>query len=77
MNERPNPICSHCGQVIETDDYSFVHAQKGETLAMMAEKALQQIEEKRYAEEPINEGYRKIIKYGIAFMGKRCLIKLG
>ena len=27
MDERPNPICSHCGQMIETDDYSFVHGE--------------------------------------------------
>ncbi|MBR2913743.1 MAG: zinc-binding protein, partial [Oscillospiraceae bacterium] len=27
MDERQNPICSHCGQVIETDDYSFVHGE--------------------------------------------------
>ncbi|MBR2913010.1 MAG: hypothetical protein IKC40_03715 [Oscillospiraceae bacterium] len=32
MDERQNPICSHCGQVIETDDYSFVHAESGGTV---------------------------------------------
>lgn len=60
--------------VIEVKD---VDAQKGETLEMMAEKAIQQIAEKHYTEEPVNEGYQKILRYGIAFMGKRCLIKLG
>ena len=60
--------------VIEVKD---VDTKKSETLAQMADVALKQIEEKHYADEPMNEGYQKIIKYGAAFQGKKCLIKLG
>ena len=60
--------------VIEVKD---VDTKKSETLAQMADVALKQIEEKHYMDEPMNEGYQKIIKYGAAFQGKKCLIKLG
>ena len=54
-----------------------VDTKKSETLAQMADVALKQIEEKHYMDEPMNEGYQKIIRYGAAFQGKKCLIKLG
>ena len=60
--------------VIEVKD---VDTERSETLEKMADEALKQIEEKHYADEPIAEGYQKIIKYGAAFQGKKCLIKLG
>ena len=34
MDERQELTCSHCGQVIETDDYSFVHAGSGGTVPL-------------------------------------------
>ena len=40
-----------------------------------AEVALKQIEEKKYDDELKREGYREIIKYGIAFYRKDCEIK--
>lgn len=46
------------------------------TLEAMAEKALQQIDEKQYAEPFIQRKYQKIIKYGAAFYGKNCCIKM-
>ncbi|MDE5584471.1 MAG: ATP-binding protein [Ruminococcus sp.] len=48
---------------------------KGESLDQMCDVALHQIEDRRYEVGLINEGYKKILKYGIAFEGKRCKIK--
>ncbi len=42
-----------------------------------AEKALQQIYDKRYMEELRAEGYRKIDSYGIAFYRKDCEVRFG
>lgn len=48
---------------------------KNETLDSMCDIALKQIEDRQYEVGLVNEGYKKIIKYGIAFEGKRCMIK--
>ncbi len=48
---------------------------KNETLDSMCDIALKQINEKQYEVNLGYEGYKKIIKYGIAFEGKRCMIK--
>lgn len=48
---------------------------KGETLDSMCDVALQQIKDRQYEVSLVNEGYKKILKYGIAFEGKRCKIK--
>ena len=50
---------------------------KGETLDQICDAALQQIEDRQYESGLLNEGYGKIIKYGIAFEGKRCKVKKG
>ena len=42
-----------------------------------AQKALQQIYDKRYMEELRTEGYRKIDCYGIAFYRKDCEVRFG
>lgn len=39
------------------------------------DEALKQIEDNRYETELINDGYQKIIKYGIAFCKKSCMVK--
>ena len=41
------------------------------------EKALQQIEEKHYAEDLLKEGYQTIMKYGICFYKKECMVQIG
>ena len=41
----------------------------------VCDMALRQIDEKGYVHDLEEEGYRNIIKYGIAFRGKECLIK--
>ena len=45
-------------------------------LDQACERALQQIEEKKYAEELRENGVDKILKYGIACYMKRCKVKL-
>jgi len=52
-------------------------ASKERTLDAMVNEALQQIEDHHYDSELVQEGYQKIIKYGVAFREKTCLIKLG
>ena len=37
--------------------------------------ALRQIEEKRYADELHGDGYQEVIRYGIAFFGKDCVVR--
>ncbi|MDE5771821.1 MAG: ATP-binding protein [Ruminococcus sp.] len=49
---------------------------KNETLDDMCDVALKQIEDRQYEVSLKNEGYKKIMKYGIAFEGKRCQIKM-
>ena len=39
-------------------------------------EALEQIEEKKYDMELIQDGYNNIIKYGITFFNKKCMVKL-
>lgn len=41
------------------------------------DEALSQIEEKQYDAELIEEGYNNIVKYGITFYKKDCMIKRG
>ena len=46
-------------------------------LAKYCQMALDQIEEKSYVDELVYEGYTEVIKYGMAFNGKMCMVKLG
>lgn len=47
-----------------------------ETLASASQKALMQIENKHYAQEPKARGFKKILAYGIGFEGKKLAIKM-
>ncbi|MEG2936412.1 MAG: PD-(D/E)XK nuclease domain-containing protein, partial [Clostridium sp.] len=40
------------------------------------DEALHQIEEKRYEDDLNEEGYEDILKYGMSFYRKDCLIKM-
>ncbi|MDE6501884.1 MAG: ATP-binding protein [Ruminococcus sp.] len=44
-------------------------------LEYWCDEALRQIEDNRYEKELINDGYQNIIKYGIAFCKKSCMVK--
>lgn len=54
----------------------FKIADKYEHLGKKAEEALRQIEDKCYVEELKNDGYQTVIKYGISFYKKDCIIKM-
>ena len=43
----------------------------------LCDKALEQIEERKYDTELVDEGYQSILKYGICFCGKNCMVKTG
>ncbi len=45
---------------------------KGEMEEEAAERALKQINDRHYDEEVREDGYREVLKYGIAFCGKAC-----
>ena len=51
-------------------------AESYQDLERKCDEALRQIEEQRYDEELRREGYRNIMKYGIAFYRKECMAKL-
>ncbi|MDR1722824.1 MAG: PD-(D/E)XK nuclease domain-containing protein, partial [Tannerella sp.] len=46
------------------------------SMAAKCQEALQQIETNRYADEFIEDGYTNILKYGIAFYKKECLLEM-
>ena len=50
---------------------------EGRTLNGMADEAVRQIEKDHYEEELLHDGYENIIKYGIAFKQKKCMVKIG
>ena len=49
-------------------------AKKRKERKSRCEEALRQIEDKKYDAEFIDEGYENIIKYGIAFIEKECMV---
>ena len=46
-------------------------------LETLCDEALAQIEDNRYESELKHEGYKRVIKYGIAFCRKSCMVKMG
>ena len=54
----------------------FKIAKDIDDLEKRAEDAIKQIENKKYDMELRSEGYKNIVKYGIAFYQKDCLIKI-
>ena len=56
--------------------FEFKHAKSNEeNLDALAEAALRQINEKQYDKELHSEGVTEIIKTGIAFHGKKAVVK--
>lgn len=54
--------------------FEFKIAKKEEELEKMAEAALQQIHDKQYDKELMEDGYKKIVKYGVSFYEKDCSV---
>ena len=54
----------------------FKVADKFNQLDETVDKALQQIEERNYVRELEDDGYATVYRYGIAFCGKDCVVKL-
>ncbi len=54
----------------------FKTAKKFQEMEAKAEEALCQIEDRQYVRELNEDGYEKTGKYGIAFFGKDCLVKV-
>lgn len=48
-----------------------------DSLEEKCREALAQIEEKQYEADLRQEGYRDIIKYGVAFYKKECMVQMG
>ena len=55
----------------------FKVAEKFNQLDKAADEALAQIEDRGYVKELEDDGYATVYRYGIAFCGKDCLVKLG
>ena len=54
----------------------FKVAKKFNELDKAVDRALEQIEDKGYAKELEDDGYATVYRYGIAFCGKDCVVKL-
>ena len=50
-------------------------AESYEKMEEECDKALRQIKEQKYEEGLRREGYQNIIKYGVAFYRKECMVK--
>jgi hypothetical protein len=50
-------------------------AKAAREMSALCDEALWQIEEKHYEQEWLDEGYTDILKYGIAFYKKNCMVK--
>ena len=54
----------------------FKVAEKFNQLDKVADEALKQIEDRGYVKELEDDGYATVYRYGIAFCGKDCMVKL-
>jgi hypothetical protein len=57
--------------------FEFKPAKEFHELSAKCEEALKQIEDKKYADEWARDGYAQVMKYGIAFYRKDCLVMAG
>jgi hypothetical protein len=59
---------NHFGVVIELKTFD---SYEDSDLLACAQRAMQQIEDKQYAKELLNQGCQKVLKIGAGFMGKQ------
>ena len=62
--------------ILNIKTISILNARYDEYFGFTHDEALGQIEEKNYEAELRSDGYKNIIKYGMAFYGKDCVVKL-
>ena len=65
--------------LVDDDRVVIIEFKTAETVYKMGERAddaLAQIKDRRYAEEFIADGYPEIIKMGVGFFKKRCVVKM-
>lgn len=55
--------------------FEFKHGKNADELEQLAEDALRQIEEQKYDTDMIAFGVNKVIKIGIAFHGKKAVVR--
>ena len=58
-------------------EFKWKKGMNDDALSSYAEEALSQIDDKRYDAELIADGYTEILKFGIAFSGKKTKVKSG
>ena len=68
---RGTPLRRKTAYVLE-----FKVAEKFKQLDKAVDRALEQIEDKGYAKELEDDGYATVYRYGIAFCGKDCVVKI-
>ena len=66
---------AHYGKFSGVTDYIAMIGKKGPDLEEKCDEALGQIEEQKYEEALRQEGYQDILKYGVAFYRKECMVK--
>ena len=54
----------------------FKVAKRFDELEKRAEEALRQIEERKYVRELNDDGYASVVRYGMAFFGKDCVVRM-
>ena len=58
-------------EVVDPDDIEMLE----DLIVAATNEALRQIEEQKYEEALRQEGYQDILKYGVAFYRKECMVK--
>ena len=74
-NGRPDRVLSPYSPRETAIIIELKRADKFSQMDELCEAALAQIEDKNYAAELIDFGYRKILKYGFCFCRKTCMVR--
>lgn len=74
-NGRPDIVLSPFDPKKSVIIFELKRAEKFSQMEQLCEEALAQIEERDYAAEYLEEGYQSVVKYGICFCKKSCMVK--
>ena len=75
-NGRPDLVLSPYNPRKSVIIFEFKSCKKYNQMAAGCKAALDQIEEKDYAAPFLDKGYIKIMKYGICFCEKTCMVEM-